>query len=146
MKWPTPGAEYDRLRGSAEALIEASGDGRAIRCLGTLRRNPRQWGPTILRLAAESPVLKVALGVFLGVLAADAVREFLRGDDAERLAIEVDQAISAAGGPEQLTQLASPKVDALEEPASIEIDRDTELMADDDGDGLIDLLDTTGLF
>lgn len=107
MRWPKPGPGSDALRSQAERVIEASGDGRAIRQLGTLRRDPQAWGVTLLKLAANSPVLKVALGVFLGIIAADAVRGVLQGDLLESLAGRVDQAIEQTGGAEALEMIAS---------------------------------------
>jgi len=51
--------------------------------------------------------LKVALGVFLGIIAADAVRGVLQGDLLESLAGRVDQAIEQTGGAEALEMIAS---------------------------------------
>jgi hypothetical protein len=107
MRWPKPGPDSDRLRSQAEGIIEASGDGRAIRQLGVLRRDPLAWGATLLKLAAASPVMKVALGVFLGIIAADAVRGMLQGDVLQSLADRVDQAIEQTGGTETLERVAA---------------------------------------
>lgn len=107
MHWPRSGPEAARMRLEVERLIEASGDGRAIRRLGELRRDPVRWPQMLLRLAAESPVLKIALGVFLGIIAADAVRHLMQGDTLQTLGQGVDQAIAEAGGPEALLAAAS---------------------------------------
>jgi hypothetical protein len=107
MQWPRPGPEHERRRLQAEQLIEASGDGRAIRMLGPLRRDPQGWGRTLLRNVAASPVLKIALGVFLGVLAADAVRALLQSGALDSLVDTVDAALREAGGLEALEALAA---------------------------------------
>jgi hypothetical protein len=107
MKWPRPGPESEAMRSQAERVIEASGDGRAIRQLGGLRRDPRAWGSRLIKLAADSPVLKIALGVFLGIIAADAVRGAHQGDLLQSLSAEVDAAIEGAGGTEALESLAA---------------------------------------
>lgn len=105
--WPQPGPPSERMRVAAERVIEASGDGRAIRHLGSLRRDPSHWTETLIRLASESLVLKVALGVFLGIVAADAVRGLLKGDLLESLGSTVDGAIDEAGGMEALMATAT---------------------------------------
>jgi len=79
--------------------------------LGELRRDPFHWPQTLLRLAAESPVLKIALGVFLGIIAADAVRHLMQGDTLQTLGQAVDQAIAEAGGPEALLAAAAMPTD-----------------------------------
>lgn len=107
MQWPKPGPESEARRARAESLIESSGDGRAIRHLGLLRRDPRMWSARLLEGARNSLILKVALGTFLGVIAADAVRGMLQGDSLQSLVDQVDQAISDAGGLEGLETLAA---------------------------------------
>jgi len=107
MQWPKSGPDSEARRLRAESLIESSGDGRAIRQLGLLRRDPRRWGTVLLNGARDSLVLKVALGVFLGIVAADAIRGVLQGDLLQSLADRVDQAIGEAGGAEALEALAA---------------------------------------
>jgi len=93
MPWPPPGLHDRRLRDQAERLIETSGDGSAIRTLGLLRRDPQTWVETVRRQIGQSTVLKLALGVFLGVIAAETVANLLSGEEAHQLAREVDRAL-----------------------------------------------------
>lgn len=93
MPWPPPGLHDRRLREQAERLIETSGDGSAIRTLGLLRRDPQTWVDTVRRQIGQSTVLKLALGVFLGVIAAEAVANLLSGEEAHELARHVDRAL-----------------------------------------------------
>lgn len=156
VQWPQPGPPTERMRTEAERVIEASGDGRAIRFLGQLRRDPRHWAETLIRLASESVVLKVALGVFLGVLAAEAVKGILKGDLLESLGQTVDGAIDEGGGMEALMAAATwsaaigsaapdssaslvPAADAwsAQEPADPAVEGSEE--ADDDPGGDLDL-------
>jgi hypothetical protein len=145
MQWPKPGLDAETRRLRAESLIESSGDGQAIRQLGQLRRDPRSWGARLLDGAKHSLVLKVALGVFLGVVAADGVNGVLKGDLLKSLAGQVDQAISDAGGFEAIEALAAvDTLDARNEKAPTDSITDESSMADpdpewddsDDADGL----------
>ncbi len=149
MQWPRTGPEAERMRIEAERVIESSGDGRAIRRLGELRRDPANWTQTLLRMAADSPVLKIALGVFLGILAAEAVRGLMQGDLLDSLSQSVDREITAAGGVDALLSAASlttgtesgtAGADVCSEPframaADPPEDR-LEFIEDEDGEGL----------
>jgi hypothetical protein len=142
MQWPKPGPDAETRRARAETLIESSGDGQAIRQLGQLRRDPRSWGTRLLDGAKHSLVLKVALGVFLGIVAAEAVEGMLKGDLLKSLAGQVDQAITDAGGFEAIEALATVgSQGARTDDAAGEPVRDESLMTDpepewdDSGDG-----------
>jgi hypothetical protein len=149
MQWPKPGPDAETRRARTEIVILSSGDGQAIRQLGQLRRDPRSWGARLLEGAKHSLVLKVALGVFLGIVAAEAVDGVLKGDLLKSLAGQVDQAISDAGGFEAIEALAAVDNhgartdDAAGEPVLDESSMtDPEPEWDDIGDGdLTDGLD-----
>jgi len=87
--------EIRERQAAAERFIEQSGSGTAMRALGDLRRSPDGWFDRMRQLAASDTTLKVALGVFAGVIAAEAALAVLRSGVMDRLLADIDGALSA---------------------------------------------------
>lgn len=86
--------EIAQRRVAAERFIEQSGSGSAVRALGELRRSPDSWFDRLRALATSDATLKVALGVFMGVIAAEAALAVLRSGTLDRLVAEIDTALA----------------------------------------------------
>jgi hypothetical protein len=101
---PLSTVELRQRQEAAERFIEQSGDGQAIRALGPLRRSQDTWFDRLKAAAASQTTLKIALGVFLGVIAAEAALAALRSDTVQSLINEIDS-------------LLSPEMDRVSHPA-----------------------------
>lgn len=91
---PLSPVELRQRREAAERFIEQSGDGQAIRALGPLRRFQDTWFDRLKAAAASQTTLKIALGVFLGVIAAEAALAALRSVTVQSLINEIDALLS----------------------------------------------------
>ena len=91
--------EIGQRQAAAERFIEHSGSGTAVRALGELRRSPDSWLDRLRALAANDTTLKVALGVFMGVIAAEAALAVLRSGALNQRLAEIDQALAAPLNP-----------------------------------------------
>lgn len=91
--------EIRERQAAAERFIEQSGSGTAVRALGELRRSPDGWLDRLKQLATSDTTLKVALGVFVGVIAAEAALTVLRSGMLDRLLADIDSALSATPHP-----------------------------------------------
>lgn len=96
---PLSTIELRQRQEAAERFIEQSGDGQAIRALGPLRRSQDTWFERLKAAAASQTTLKIALGVFLGVIAAEAALAALRSDTVQSLINEIDSLLSPALDP-----------------------------------------------
>lgn len=96
---PAPVSTVDiaRRRDAAERFIERSGDGQALRTLATLNREQANWLERLRQAAASQTTLKVALGVFLGIVTAEAALALLRSDAVVGLLEDIDQGMSSPG-------------------------------------------------
>ncbi len=99
--------EIAQRQAVAERFIEQSGSGTAVRALGGLRRNPEGWFDRLKALATSDTTLKVALGVFMGVIAAEAALAVLRGGALDRLLAEIDHALAEPLSPSALANVTS---------------------------------------
>jgi hypothetical protein len=86
--------EIQQRRAAAERFIEQSGDGVAMRALGGLRRDPNGWFDRLKAAATSQTTLKVALGVFMGVIAAETALALLRSDALDAALRELDAALA----------------------------------------------------
>lgn len=93
---PLSSVEIQQRQAAAERFIEQSGDGVAMRALGGLRRDPVGWFDRLKAAATSQTTLKVALGVFMGVIAADAALALLRSGSLNTALADIDAAL--AGG------------------------------------------------
>jgi len=91
--------EIAQRQAAAERFIEHSGSGTAVRALGELRRSPDNWLSRLRALAASDTTLKVALGVFMGVIAAEAALGVMRSGAINPLLAEIDHALAASLNP-----------------------------------------------
>lgn len=89
--------ELARRREAAERFIERSGDGRALRTLASLNREPTHWLEKLREAAASQTTLKVALGVFLGIVSAEVALTLLRSDAVVGLLNDIDQGMNSPG-------------------------------------------------
>jgi hypothetical protein len=99
--------EIAQRRAAAERFIEQSGSGTAVRALGELRRSPDSWFDRLRALASSDTTLKVALGVFMGVIAAEAALAVLRSGALDRLIAEIDTALAEPLSPAAPADVAS---------------------------------------
>jgi len=99
--------EIAQRQAAAERFIEHSGSGTAVRALGELRRSPDSWLARLRALAASDTTLKVALGVFMGVIAAEAALAVLRTGALNPLLAEIDQALAEPLNPSEPPDVAS---------------------------------------
>lgn len=88
--------ELERRRQDAERFIERSGDGAAIRALGDLRRDPTDWDQRLRAAASSQHTLKIALGVFLGIVAAEAAIALLRSDAIQGVLDQIEAALKGS--------------------------------------------------
>ena len=105
---PASTLEIAQRREAAERFIETSGDGQAIRSLAQLRREREGWFDSLRRAATHQTTLKVALGVFLGVVAAEAALALLRSDALGSVISDIEKALT--------------RFDALPDPAPLAMD------------------------
>ena len=89
--------ELERRRVAAERFIEQSGDGAAIRALAGLRRGGSDWLSRLRLAAGGHATLKLALGVFLGTIAAESALALLRSDLVESALDRIDQELTRLG-------------------------------------------------
>jgi hypothetical protein len=99
--------EIAQRRAAAEHFIEQSGSGTAVRALGELRRSPDRWFERLRALATSNTTLKVALGVFMGVIAAEAALSVIRSGALDRLIAEIDAVLAEPVGPAAPVDAAS---------------------------------------
>ena len=99
--------EIAKRRAAAERFIEQSGNGTAVRALGELRRSPDSWFDRLRALATSDTTLKVALGVFMGVIAAEAALSVLRSGALDRRVAEIDTALAESLSPLAAADAAS---------------------------------------
>ena len=95
---PVSTVDIRQRQAATERFIEQSGDGQAIRALGPLRRSPEGWLDQLKSAATSQTTLKIALGVFLGVVAAEAALAALRSDTVAALLGEIEAALQSAAG------------------------------------------------
>jgi hypothetical protein len=96
---PLSTVELRQRQEAAERFIEQSGDGQAIRALGPLRRSQDTWFERLKAAASSQTTLKIALGVFLGVIAAEAALAALRSNTVQSLINEIDALLSPETDP-----------------------------------------------
>jgi len=143
--------EIQQRRAAAERFIEQSGDGIAIRALGGLRRDPNGWFDRLKMAAASQTTLRLALGVFMGVIAAEAALALLRSDALAAALGNLDAALAAEvsgapgetlqpPGPVSFSSNASLDSDALPPLEDSAIGFDGDLDLDSAIDGAIDSL------
>jgi|GEM_PF-4257491 len=89
-------ASSERL--DAEDFIARSGDPKAVSTLQEMRRNPSRYKELLRNGASGNTVLKTALGVFSGMLAADTVRAAVSEYQRNNLQTQLDHDIAKAGG------------------------------------------------
>ena len=82
----------------AEDYIMRSGDLQAINSLHEMRRNPLRYKDMLRTGATRNSVLKMAFGVFAGILAADAVRAAMTEYQMKNLLTQLDREIQKVGG------------------------------------------------
>ena len=121
---PASTIEIAQRREAAERFIETSGDGQAVRSLAQLRREREGWFDSLRRAATHQTTLKVALGVFLGVVAAEAALALLRSDALGSVVGEIEAALT--------------RLDALPEPMPPSLDSGIESGIDSGIDELTD--------
>ncbi len=109
---PASTLEIAQRREAAERFIETSGDGHAVRSLARLRREREGWFDSLRRAATHQTTLKVALGVFLGVVAAEAALALLRSDALGSVISDIEKALT--------------RFDALPDPAPLAMDSGIE--------------------
>jgi hypothetical protein len=89
---------HDR-REAAERFLERSGDGLALRELARLRREREGWLDRLREAATSQTTLKIALGVFLGIVAAEAALSLMRSGAVTALLEELDARLAETGFP-----------------------------------------------
>ncbi len=135
--------ELQKRRAETERFIEQSGDGQAIRELGRLRRHPDDWFAQLKAAATSQTTLKVALGVFLGVVAAELALSALRSDALQALIANIDTRMDLepiAATPAETAghlQLDETAIDSAADPTFSSVDDGSDL---DLGDVIDDLL------
>jgi hypothetical protein len=82
----------------AEKIIMRSNDPAAINTLQRMRKEPSRYRDILRSGASGNAVLKTALGVFAGLIAAEAVRAAITDDQKESLLRQLDHNIDKAGG------------------------------------------------
>lgn len=87
-----------RRKLEAEELIYRSGDNQAISTLREMQQNPRNYRKLLSQGAGGNVILKTALGVFAGIIAADVVRAAVTNYQIQRLVDGLDHEINLAGG------------------------------------------------
>ena len=100
-------SEVEARRVAAERFIEASQDGAAIRALAEIRRDRAGYLERLGRFAARQPTLRIAFGVCLGLIAAEAVVAVLRSDTLRQLLVDLDAQIERLGGLDRLATNAT---------------------------------------
>lgn len=83
--------ETEWRREAAERFIEQSGDGAALRALAGLRRHRSNWFSQLRAAAGSQSTLKIALGVFLGMIAAESALALMRSDMLGSVLDRIDQ-------------------------------------------------------
>lgn len=91
---PLSSVEIQQRQAAAERFIEQSGDGVAMRALGGLRRDPNGWFDRLKMAATSQTTLKLALGVFVGVIAAEAALALVRSSALDTALADIDAAIA----------------------------------------------------
>jgi hypothetical protein len=112
--------------GAIEEYVLRTGDPTAIRTVQEARGNVRALGAKLRLGAANNSVLKTALGVFAGVIAAELVLDVARRAELKRALGEFNDRLIALGGPEHLaldpaemrTQISPEAADEIAGPAA----------------------------
>ena len=86
----------------AEEYITRSGDPKAINTLQEMRQNPSRYKELLKSGATGNIVLKTALGVFAGILAADVVKAAVTDYQIKNLLTQLDSDIKNSGGIDSL--------------------------------------------
>lgn len=74
----------------AERFIEQSQDGLAIRTLANLRREPQSFFQRLKEAATHNQTLRLALGICLGIVAAETITGLMRGPALDQALNQVD--------------------------------------------------------
>jgi hypothetical protein len=144
---------------AAEEYIRKSGDQEAISMLDQIKRNPRQYGESFKQAAKGNSVMKTALGVFTGMIAANLVMGAINQYQLEQALANFNAELENIGGIDNLglgeyestfTQASAAdfsgtdisenhdekyeSTDGLDENTGIDEDMDVALDADDSGD------------
>lgn len=86
------------LKNSVEEFVMRSGDIQAMQTINRMRGSPKHYMRYLKNGAKNNSVLKIAFGVFAGILAADVVRAALTESMRIQALAQLDQAIDEAGG------------------------------------------------
>lgn len=106
---PVPHEDRTKL---AEDYLRKAGDLGALAAFQSARREKR-FGRGFINASRGSTVLRTAMGVFLGLIAADVVRAALREGSIDALSGLADEKIKDLGGLESLEGLELESFDAL---------------------------------
>ena len=85
----------------AERFIEQSQDGLAIRTLANLRREPQSFMQRLKEAASHNQTLRLALGICLGIVAAEAITGFMRGPALDQALNQVDAWLKGEGAADE---------------------------------------------
>ena len=99
----------------AEAFIMRSGDSKAISTLQEMYRNPSRYRNILRSSAASNNVLKIALGVFSGMLAAEVAKAAISDYQMKNLISQLDKDFEKAGGLDNVV-LEDKELESLETP------------------------------
>jgi hypothetical protein len=89
-------------REAAEEYIRKSGDQEAISILNQMKRNPSQYGEKLKQAAKGNSVMKTALGVFTGMIAANLVMGTINQYQLEQALANFNTVVANIGGIDNL--------------------------------------------
>lgn len=87
---------------AAEDYILRSGDPAALNALRQMKGNPATYGKRLKEAASGNSIMKTALGVFTGMIAAELVTGAIRSYQLEQALAQFDDQLASIGGLENL--------------------------------------------
>lgn len=94
---PISSIELTQRRNAAERFVEQSGDGQSVRSMAAISRDRDGWFERLRAAAGSQTTLKLALGVFLGVVTAEAALALMRSDALGSALERIDESLRNFG-------------------------------------------------
>lgn len=95
---PVSNIDLMQRRNAAERFVEQSGDGQSVRSMAAISRDRAGWFERLRAAAGSQTTLKLALGVFLGVVTAEAALALMRSDALDAVLARIDEGLRNLGG------------------------------------------------
>lgn len=99
--WFQPAPSFSRID-AAEEFVLKSGDGEAIAALKRMQADPRQYEQRFKQAAKGNSVMRIALGVFTGMIAAELVTSAIYQHQLQEALAQFDMDLASMGGLENL--------------------------------------------